>query len=193
MRNRLAGVSTTRLLARSNEGDREAGGEAFSRIYAELRRIAVGYLRLERPGHTLQPTAVVHEAFVRLDGGAKVDWESRAQFLGIAARVMRQVLVDHGRRRGRAKRGKGWCRASGIEIGDPADRRHLTLHDVVDLDGALTRLGRWDTRKVRIVEARFFAGMTVPEIATYVGVSTATVHRELRRAKAWLFRDLSSL
>ncbi|MFG0252855.1 MAG: sigma-70 family RNA polymerase sigma factor [Phycisphaerales bacterium JB038] len=183
----------TRLLDSASSGSSEALNELFPLIYAELRKLAASQLRRERPDHTLQPTALVHEAYVRLVGKRSVGTNDRAQFFGVAAVAMRRVLVDHARRRGRLKRG-------GALTGLPLDEVVLDFEqraaDLQALDSALTELAKVDERKSRVVELRFFAGLTVKQIAEVLGISLRTVDRDWEFAKAWLYGrvvdDLSS-
>jgi RNA polymerase sigma factor (TIGR02999 family) len=175
------------LLARLRDGDRNAVDELLPILYAELRRIAAGYLQRERVGHTLQPTALVHEAYVGLLGQRDVEWQSRAHFLGVAARTMRRILVDHARARHADKRGGG-ARVNldeGLAVANAPDV------DLIALDAALRDLEALDPRLVRVVELRYFAGLTTREIAEVMGVSPATVDRERVTATAWLRNRLS--
>ena len=179
--------AVTALLQEWSRGDRGALEQLTPIVYEELRRIAAGYMRHERPGHTLQPTALVNEAYVRLIGQKRVSWQNRAHFFGIAAELMRRVLIDHARRRQADKRGAGRLRVStDVEL---ADGSSLDF-DMLAIDGALSRLERLDAPQARIVELRFFGGLTVEETAKVAGVSTATVKREWRRARAWLRREV---
>jgi RNA polymerase sigma-70 factor (ECF subfamily) len=157
-------------------------------LYAELRSIAGALMRVERPDHTLSPTALVHEAYLRLVDGRAVQWESRSQFLCTAAQVMRHTLVDHARGRQAAKRDGGFR----VTL-DPAtpDGKGLDLVDVLALDDALSRLAALDERRARVVELRFFAGLDIPETARVLGTSVATVKRDWVVAKAWLYRELN--
>jgi RNA polymerase sigma factor (TIGR02999 family) len=157
-------------------------------IYDELRAIAARAMRRERVEHTLQPTALVHEAFLRLADRPGLSWQSRAHFLNIAAQAMRRILVDHARHRRRAKR-HGGDRVTYDEVLLARDREGRTP-DLVDLDKALARLASIDPRKERVVELRFFAGLSVEETARVLEISEATVKREWQFAKAWLQRDL---
>ncbi|HZU25244.1 MAG TPA: sigma-70 family RNA polymerase sigma factor [Bryobacteraceae bacterium] len=177
----------TRLLGDLRAGDRSALDRLMPLVYDELRRIADGRLRGERRDHTLQPTALVHEAFLRMVDQRQPDFQSRAQFFAIAGRVMRQILVDHARKAGAAKRGgeKQSLDASVEPAGQDPERM---LH----LDLALTRLEEQDERKARLVEMRYFGGLTAEESATITGLSVPEVRRELRVAQAWLSRDMSS-
>ena len=157
-------------------------------VYAELRRLAAGYLRRERPGHTLQPTALVHEAYVRLLDQRQVDWANRAQFVGLAAVMMRRILVNHARDRVAEKRGGG---AEHVPLTLGGDDIGAAEVDVLDLHEALTRLSDLDPRKGQIVELKFFGGLTTDEIADTLRVSTATVERDWKFARAWLYRAVS--
>jgi RNA polymerase sigma factor (TIGR02999 family) len=179
----------TRLLRKWSSGDRDALETLLPLVYAELRRLAGAYLRNERAGHTLQPTALVHEAYLKLVGGAAVDWKDRAHFFGVAARAMRQVLVDHARARATGKRGLGQVFV-GLDAaaGAAAPARSL---DLLDLDRALSKLSGLDERQSRLVELRLFAGLTIEESAVVLGVSHATVSREWKHAEAWLQREMA--
>lgn len=179
----------TGLLRRWSDGDKEALQELMPVVYGELRKLAGQYLSIERKDHTLQPTALVHEAFLRLVGQKDVVWQNRSHFFGIAAQMMRRILVDHARRRMAAKRDAG-LRIELAQPGadDPSDREP----ELLALDEALTRLEALDARQARIVELRFFGGLTVEETAEIAGISTATVKREWRTARAWLRRELDS-
>jgi RNA polymerase sigma factor (TIGR02999 family) len=176
-------------------GSRRAATPASSRllpiVYDELRRLAASYLRRERPGHTLQPTALVHEAFLRLVDQERVDWQGQTHFFAVAAQAMRRVLVDYARRRRRAKRGGGWLRVPLDDALDLGDGQGLALEDVLALDQALTRLSELDPREARLVEQRFFAGRTLAEAAEELGVSLRTAESDWAHAKAWLSRELS--
>jgi RNA polymerase sigma factor (TIGR02999 family) len=173
----------TVLLRAWARGDEGAGERLFPILYAELRRQAARYMRRERPGHTLQPSGLVHEAFLRLQGGHGPDWHDRTHFLAIAARVMRQVLVDHARRRKAAKR-------EGCHVTlDDADAPAAPL-EVLDLEDALKELVELDERQARVVELRFFGGLDVDETAEAMGISPRTVKREWQTARAWLQRRL---
>jgi RNA polymerase sigma factor (TIGR02999 family) len=178
----------TELLHRWNSGDRQAANEVACLVYTELRRIAGAYARRERPDHTLSATAIVHEAYLRIFEKAEVQWRDRAHFMGAAARVMRQVLVDYARSRNRAKR-------QGVRTAAPAAPppagEPLAIEDLLAVDDSLTQLARIDPRKARVVEAHFYGGMTVDETAEYLGVSHTTVVRELRLAKGWIYQQLA--
>lgn len=176
----------TLLLRRWRGGDALAAERLAPLVYDELRRIARGLMGGEREGHTLQPTALVHEAFLRLVD-ADVEWQDRAHFLAVGARVMRRLLVDHAKGRNRAKRGGGAVRVTlspGLAASAAPDA------DMLDLDRALDALGSRDSRQAQIVELHFFGGLTYDETGAVLGVSPATVKRDLRMAKAWLYREL---
>jgi RNA polymerase sigma factor (TIGR02999 family) len=156
-------------------------------VYDEMRRLAHRYLRRERPGHTLQSTALVHEAFVRLTGNAPPQWEDRAHFFGIAARLMRQILVEYARSRNAGKRG-GAALKLAIDAADvPGQSPGL---DIVALDDALKDLARFDPQQSRVVELRFFSGLSIEDTAEVLGISESTVKRDWNTARVWLFREL---
>jgi RNA polymerase sigma factor (TIGR02999 family) len=178
----------TQLLVDWNNGRTGALEDLLPLVYAELRRLAAQRLRLERPDHTLQPTALVHEAYIRLVDQRRVRWQNRAHFYGVAAQVMRRILVDRARARKADKRGAGWERVT--LIGDKASSGSRDV-DVVALDDALTRLASLDPQQERIVELKYFDGLTLEETAEVVGISTATVKREWAIARAWLRAELS--
>lgn len=174
---------------------REGGGDQaemtdriFEAVFDELRRLAADLMRHERSNHTLQATALVNEAYLRLVGGAPVTWENRAHFFGIAARAMRRILVEHARRRARARRGGGWQRLSlteDLELSTPPDVA------ILDLERVLSHLSTLDQRLGRVVELRVFGGLTIDEAAHVLGISPRTVQEDWRVAKMWLARDLS--
>ena len=178
----------TRLLKQWAEGADSALEALTPLVYAELRRLAASYLRNESPGHTLQPTALVHEAFIRLVGNAP-DCENRSQFYGVAAHLMRQILVDHARSRQAVKRGGRFAHVTFDEEGIVFAREHDA--GLVALDEALQRLAALDPRKSRVVELRFFGGLSVEESAEVLNVSEVTVRRDWQFAKTWLLRELS--
>jgi RNA polymerase sigma-70 factor (ECF subfamily) len=177
----------TQLLRRLRSGDDDAAAKVVAAAYGELRKVAARCMQNERPGHTLQPTALVNEAFLRLAGTTGVDWQDRAQFYGVAARLMRQILVDYARKRRAGKRDGG----ARVTFEDRLILREDRIEDVIAMDEVLGRLEALDPRQGRIVELRFFAGMSVEEIAEVVHVSTPTVKREWNSAKAWLHRELT--
>jgi RNA polymerase sigma factor (TIGR02999 family) len=183
-------VAITGLLRAWGDGDDRALDALTPLIEAELRRLARAYMARERRDHTLQATALVNEAFLRLTGARRVRWQDRAHFLGICARLMRQVLVDHARTRGYRKRGGEAHRVTLSEA--LAAVPELTL-DVVALDRALDRLAAVDARKSRVIELRFFGGLSVDETAEVLGLSADTIKRDWRLAKLWLLRDLEGV
>jgi RNA polymerase sigma-70 factor (ECF subfamily) len=166
------------------DGDHDALDALLPLVYAELRRLAAGYLRRERHGHTLQPTALVHEAYLRMIDQTQVRWQNRAHFFGVAAQMMRRILVDHARSQQAEKRGGDVQKLSLDENIDVSGER---ASDLVALDEALQRLAEIDPTKSRVVELRFFGGLSVEETAEVLGVSAPTVKRQWRMAKAWLF------
>jgi RNA polymerase sigma factor (TIGR02999 family) len=186
------GNDVTQLLKRWRSGSRDAEAALMERVQGELRRLAAGYLRHERPGRTLQPTAVVNEAYIRLLPQRGVSWQNRAHFFGIAAKMMRRVLVDHARRRRAIKRDAGPADPVSIS-GVPSPAREADPVDVLALHTALSALAELDARQSDIVEMRFFAGLTVEEIAEVLEISPATVKREWATAKMWLRRQMQGL
>ena len=179
----------TRLLVRLTDGDRGVLDDLLPVVYGELRRLAASYLRKERVGHTLQPTALVHEAYMRLVDQTQVQWQNRAHFFGVAAQMMRRILVDHARGRQAEKRGGEYQKLSLDENIDVSGDRSAEL---VALDEALDRLAQLDPQKSRIVELRFFGGLSVEETAEVIGVSAPTVKRQWRMAKAWLYGQVQN-
>ncbi|MFY2762784.1 sigma-70 family RNA polymerase sigma factor [Arenimonas sp. MALMAid1274] len=178
----------TSLLAAWRQGDAEARDRLVRIVYPELRALADRQLRGERANHTLQPTALVNEAYLRLSGLQRIDWQDRAHFVRMAARLMREILVDHARRRDAAKRDGGQrVTLTGLEL--PAEEAPV---DVIALDGALARLELLDPDKARLVELRYFGGLTIEETAEAMGSSPATVKRQWQAARAWLFHALST-
>jgi RNA polymerase sigma factor (TIGR02999 family) len=179
----------TALLGDWSRGDRTALNQLLPLVYAELHRVAARQLRKERADHTLQPTALVHEAYIRLVDQRQVDWQNRAHFFGVAAQVMRRILVDHARRHGASKRGEG-VRCVSID-----EAREVAASDgmpVLALDQALDRLEQIDAELARIVELRAFGGLTIEEAAHVLSVSPSTAKRDWRTAKAWLNHELRS-
>lgn len=193
-RTRTAGVepsergAVTALLERARRGDASAESELLPLIYADLRRAAEGLLRRERPGHTFQPTDLVHEGYLKLLGDGAPDAENRRHFIAVAARAMRQVLVDHARRRGAAKRGAG---QADVRLTNADVRFEVDLAEMVALDDALERLGARNPRLPRVVELRFFAGLSEEETASVLGVTSRTVQRDWATARAWLHKELA--
>jgi RNA polymerase sigma factor (TIGR02999 family) len=180
----------TLLLTQLREGNQEAANRLMPLIYSELRRMAGSYMQRERAGHTLQATALVNEVYLRLIGGETPPWQNRAHFLGIAARAMREVLLDYARRHVAGKR--GGKDAQKIEINVELQGVSPKIENVIAIDEALERLERIDPRQSRLVELRFFVGLEVDEVAEVMGVSPTTVKREWRSAKAWLHRELAT-
>ena len=181
-------ISITQLLVEWSSGREEARDKLIPLVYDELRRLADGYLRRERPDHTLQPTALVHEAYLRLVDQTNVRWQNRAHFFGIAAHLMRQILVNHALSHRAAKHGGTASKLSLDEAAGLSQERDV---DLVALDEALARLATFDPRQSRIVELRFFGGLTVEEAAEVLEISPATVKREWNMAKAWLHCEIS--
>lgn len=179
----------TILLGKINDGDSSAPEELLPVVYDELRKLAAGYLKNERPDHTLQATALVHEAYIRLVDWEKVSWQSRAHFFSVAAQVMRNILVDHARRKKAEMHGGNLQKLALDEAISFSQAREV---DLVDLDDALQELAKLDARQSKIVELRFFAGLTIEETAHALGVSTMTVSRDWNFAKAWLYRRLNN-
>ena len=178
----------TKLLVDWRNGDQEALDQLMPLVYEELRRMANHYMRNERKGHTLQTSALVNEAYLRLVDHENIDWQNRSHFFGLAAQAMRRILVDHARSRNYQKRGGNAERVSLDEAANFAEERATEL---IALDEALQELAKLDPRKSRIVEMRYFGGLTGEETAEVLGISTATVARDWETAKAWLLRELS--
>jgi RNA polymerase sigma factor (TIGR02999 family) len=182
-----ASADVTRLLQEWTNGEEQALDRLVAQIHRELRKLAASYLRKERPDHTLQPTALVNEAFLKLIDQRAVKWQNRAHFFGIAAQAMRRILVDHARAHAAGKRGDGVRMLpldEAMMIGGTIDV------DLLALDEALTRLAAIDPQQSRVVELRFFGGLTMDETAEVMHISAATVGREWRMAKAWLFAEI---
>ena len=177
----------TRLLRQARAGESEAAARLMAAVYGELRQVAARALRNERGGHTLQATALVHEAFLRMAPGAGIDWRDRAHFFGVAAHVMREILVDYARKRSAAKRDGG----ARVTLDDSLAIAEDRLGEVMAIDEALERLEALDARQAKIVELRFFAGLNVEETAQALDISAPTVKREWASAKAWLHRELT--
>jgi len=180
-------LDVTLLLKQLSEGNRNVLDDLVPVVYGELRRLAASYMRRERPDHTLQTTALVHEAYLQLVGQERAHWENRSQFFGVAAQLMRRILVDHARAHGAAKRGGA---ATKISFDDAIVLAHEQTADLVAIDELLTRLAAIDPQQVRIVELRFFSGLSVDETAQVMGISDRTVKRDWAMAKAWLLRGL---
>jgi RNA polymerase sigma factor (TIGR02999 family) len=179
----------TRLLQAWRKGDPAAPGKLMPLVYDELRRIARRYMAREGVGHTLQATALVNEAYLRVAKQEDADWNDRLHFFAIAAQMMRRLLVDHARRRGRVKRGGSWDRVSVDERDAPSSDEGI---DVLALHEALGRLATLDRRKSQLVELRYFGGLNVEETAEVLGIAPITVKREWAKAKAWLYNELQT-
>jgi RNA polymerase sigma-70 factor (ECF subfamily) len=180
-------ADVTSLLNKLATGDQEAGSQLIPLIYEELRHLAARRLRQERPDHTLQATALVHEAYMKLAAQRDAKWENRAQFFGVASQAMRRILVDYARGQQRIRRGG---KQQKVSLDDVVLVSPDRSEEVLSVHESLSRLEKLDRRQARIVELRYFSGLTVEEIAEVVGVSTKTVMRELSVAKAWLYGDL---
>jgi RNA polymerase sigma-70 factor (ECF subfamily) len=177
----------TQLLKECSNGKQEALDELLPAVYTELRRLASSYLRRERPDHTLQATALVHEAYLKLIDQHSVNWQNRAHFFGVAAQLMRRILVDHARTHLREKRGGQMQRLSLDDAISWAEERDV---DLVVLDDALTELAKFDERKSRLVELRFFSGLSIEETAEILRIAPSTVLRDWSLAKAWLYNQI---
>jgi RNA polymerase sigma factor (TIGR02999 family) len=177
----------TQLLVNWSHGNKAALDQLMPVVYQELRKLASGFLKGERPDHTLQPTALIHEAYLRLINQDLPEWQNRAHFFGVAARLMRQILVDHARRHGTTKRGGDQLKLS---LDDAPLFSQDQIEELVVLDDLLNQLTAFDERKSRIVEMRAFGGMSLEETAEALGVSVPTVKRETRLALAWLHREM---
>jgi RNA polymerase sigma-70 factor (ECF subfamily) len=180
--------NVTQLLLKWNRGDATALDALIPLVYNELRRLARYYLQQEKQGHTLSSTALVHEAYLRLVDQREVTWQNRAHFFGVASQMMRRILVDHARKRASAKRGGD---ALTLALDDAMTQPQQHELDLVALDEALVGLAKLDERQSRLVELRFFGGLSIEETSEVLGVSTPTVKRDWASARAWLFRELS--
>ena len=187
---RPASTDATSLLKRYSNGDQEALVDLIPQIYDELRRLASSYLRAERVDHTLQTTALVHEAYLRLVDQKQVEWNNRNHFFGVAAQMMRRILVDHARKHVSLKRGGSFAR---ISLEQAAVFSRERPRELIAVDELLTRLAAVDPQGSRIVELRFFAGLSLEETAEVTGLSTAKVRREWSATKAWLTREMARL
>ncbi len=176
-------------LAAAEATDAKLAEELMPLVYEELRRLAQGYMRRERAEHTLQATALVHEAYVRLVDKDQQDWNGRTHFLAVSARVMRHLLIDHARAKGRDKKGGGWQR---VTLAQESPVRDLAREDFLALNAALEKLSRIDEREARVVELRFFAGLKIAEVAGLLGVSKRTIEDDWAHARTWLRRELST-
>jgi len=178
----------TQLLLAVSAGERAAVDELLPLIYNELKRLAGGFLRRERASHTLQPTALVHEAYLRMVDQTRIEWQNRAHFFGVASQMMRRILIDHARRHHAGKRG-------GDVEKVPLDENFVVSHErgaeLIALDDALTALAALDPVKGRLVELRYFGGLSIEECATVLGISVSTANRHWRMARAWLYGELN--
>lgn len=178
----------TQLLSDLKSGRDDALHELLPLVYKELRRLADNYLKRERTNHTLQPTALVHEAYIRLVGQRAIDWQNRAHFFGVAAHLMREILIDYARAKNRKKRGGEF--QTRVTLPESFGVQTEPDFDVLAMDEALTKLEKFDREQSRVVELRFFGGLTIEETAQVLNVSPATVKREWQTAKLWLLREL---
>lgn len=179
--------AVTALLLEWGRGDQSALDRLMPLVYADLRRVAQNQLRSESPGHTLQPTALVHETYLRLVDQQRIEWRSRAQFFAVAAQLIRRILVDHARQRHAAKRGG---MATRLQLDSSIASTAGDIVDAIALDTALKGLESLDPQQARVIELRFYGGLSIEETASALGVSTATVNRDWVTAKAWLYRQL---
>jgi len=180
----------TQILSEIKNGNQVALNELLPLVYDELRRLAHSYLRNERSNHTLQPTALVHEAYLRLLGQKEIEWQNRAHFFGVSARLMREILIEYARGRNRQKRGGEF--KTQIALDDAISFANQSQLDVVAVDDALSKLEKLDERQAKIVEMKFFGGLTVEEIGEVLSISSATVKREWSTAKLLLYKMLNS-
>src|SRR6266481_1108735 len=178
----------TRLLGELRAGKKDAEAQLLALLYDDLRRLAASYLRRERPDHTLQPTALVHEAYLRLVDQPEQNWQNRAHFLGISAHIMRQILVDHARKRYAAKRGG---REQPLTLDESVLPGTQRPEELIALNEALVRLEAFDKRQSQVVELRFFGGMTEEEISHVLGISVRTIKRDWNVARAWLYTEMT--
>lgn len=178
----------TGILLRLSDGDRDAVNDLLPLVYEELRRLAGSYLRQERSDHTLQPTALVNEAYLKMVGINQISWQNKAHFVAVAANQMRRILVDHARRRNAFKRGGEFHI---LTLNDEIDKAADETTELIELDDALTELARMDALKAQIVEMRYFGGLTMDEVAEVLGVSVITVKRHWKMTKAWLYGRLA--
>ena len=185
----VATADVTKLLLAWNKGDRGALDLLMPIVYDELRRLARRYMRSESPGHTLQATALVNDAYIRLVDQTRVNWQNRAQFFGVAAQIIRRVLVDHARARHRLKRGGDALRVE-LNEGNIATKRGGM--DIIALDDVLNRLANMDPQKCQIIELRFFGGLSIEETARALNISPATIKREWAFARSWLYKEMTS-
>jgi len=181
--------TVTGLLQAWQRGDSRAADRLLPLVYDELHRLAAAAMSRERPDHTLQPTALVHEAYLRLVD-SDIPWRDRAHFLATAATAMRRVLLDHAKAKSRAKRGGGAIRLTLDEALHGSETGSAAVEDFIALDAALNRLAQQDPRRVRVIELRYFGGLNLEESGEVLGLAASTVHRELKLARAWLYREM---
>ena len=181
----------TELLQAWGRGDLDAHQRVVALVYEELRRRAAAHLRRERQGHTLQPTALVHEAWMKLQHERGAEWQGRTHGLALAAQAMRRLLVDHGRHQKRDKRGGGAAHLALDDLLKAASTSGVPIEDLLTLEAALTRLEQIDSRAAQVVMLRFFSGLSLPEVAEHLGVSLRTVEADWTHARAWLKRELA--
>lgn len=181
----------TEILAGLGKAGSASAEDLFPMVYDELRRLAKGYLWRETPGHTLEPTALVHEAYLKLVDQTRADWQGKTHFFAVGAHVMRRLLVDHARERGALKRGGGWQAVTLAGVGENVVGEVLDREQLLDLNAALERLAELDEREARVVTLRFFGGLTVEQAAEVIGVSKRTIENDWRHAQAWLRKELA--
>lgn len=186
-------AAITEILNEARNGNTAVLEDLLPLVYAEMRRLAGGYLSRERAGHTLQPTALVHEVYLRMIGAEPMDWRNRAHFFGVASRLMREILIDYARARNRKKRGGEFRTQIELDAASAIQGSGSAQLDVVAVDSALNELEKLDERQAKIVEMKFFGGMTIEEIAEVLNISPATVKREWTSAKLFLTRQLTPL
>ena len=180
--------NVTRILAAIEQGDRHAAGELLPLVYNELRRLAAAHMAREKPGQTLNPTALVHEAYLRLVSNRDQAWDGRGHFFAAAAEAMRRILIDEARKKGRVRHGGGQRR---VDLDDVHLVSDLSNDDLLDLDDALARLAALDPSRAELVKLRFFAGLTMAETAATLGLSVATAERYWAFARSWLYAELT--
>lgn len=181
----------TDFLGQWQKGDAQALGQLMDQVYHDLKGAAIHYLNSERRDHTLQPTALIHEVYLRLQANGTLSFENRAQFFGFAGRLMRQILVEHARARAADKRGGDYQRVLISDIDAVGNKNEADANSVLAVDQALQKLERLDKRQSQIIELRFFAGLSIPEVASALDISEATIQREWRVARLWFMRELA--
>lgn len=184
-------TQVSEIVAGIERGEAACAENLFPLVYDELRRLARAYMARESPGHTLQPTALVHEAYLKLVDQTRASWKGRTHFFAVGAQVMRRLLIDHARHRGAAKRGADWKQVTLSKAIDQGGSDEIGVEQLLAINGALERLAEVDEREAKVVTLRFFGGLRVPEVAEVLGVSKRTVEGDWRHARAWLLRELS--